>query len=119
MRRFAAEAAAMKRAYCNMFRFWLACPVKRCRKTRNCLGDQDTCLKRGLKDVPRRVQFQARQQLIAATPASAGPPEHAARESMPLGLFELAAQNDLSRRDSIKQSLKRRTPHARRPASQE
>jgi hypothetical protein len=43
------------------------------------------------------VQWQAREQLKAATPADAGPPERNARECMPSALFELEAQRERMR----------------------
>jgi hypothetical protein len=97
VRRFDAEAAAMKRAYCNIFSFWRTCPSKLCRRAQACVGDQNTCLKRGVHDVPRDVQWQARAQLIATAPASAGPPERTARECMPMAFFELEAQRERQR----------------------
>jgi hypothetical protein len=84
--RFAAEKAALQRHYCNVFRFWRGCPLRRCRKARTCSGDAHVCLKRRAQEVPRDIQWQARQQILAATPADAGPPERMAREFLPGGL---------------------------------
>jgi hypothetical protein len=91
-RRFEDEAAAMTRAYCNMFKLWRGCPFKRCRRARTCAGDESGCLKRGVTAVPRDMQWLARRLLIAATPAQAGPPERTAREFMPDALLELKAR---------------------------
>jgi hypothetical protein len=41
------------------------------------------CVKRCATEIPRDVQWRARQQVLASTPASAGPPERMAREFMP------------------------------------
>ena len=81
--RFNAEKAKLQRAYCTMFKFWRTCRFKPCRKARACRGDQDACLKRGEKLVPRDIQWEARRQMLAATPANAGPPERMAREFLP------------------------------------
>jgi hypothetical protein len=81
--RFNAEKAALQRHYCHAFKFWLACPFKRCRKVRVCSGDADVCLKRREQEIPRDMQWQARQQTLASTPASAGPPERTARQFLP------------------------------------
>ncbi len=84
--RFNAEKAALQRHYCDVFKFWRTCPFKRCRKARTCSGDADVCLKRREKEIPRDIQWQARQRILASTPASAGPPERMAREFLPGGL---------------------------------
>jgi hypothetical protein len=81
--RFRAEKAVLSRHYCNLFAFWRACPLKQCRRDRRCSGDPNACLKRRGRKVPREVQWQARQQIIVATPADTGAPERAARELMP------------------------------------
>ncbi|HML07244.1 MAG TPA: hypothetical protein VK430_03825 [Xanthobacteraceae bacterium] len=86
--RFAAEAAALQRHYCNVFKFWRICPLKKCRKARACSGDAKHCLHRRAAEVPRAVQWLARQEILAATRPSAGPPERMAREFMPGDLAE-------------------------------
>jgi len=85
--RFNAEKAALARHYCTVFKFWLSCPFKPCRKARRCRGEQNACLKRNIERIPRDIQFQARQRIIAATPPAAGPPERMAREFLPMGFF--------------------------------
>ena len=92
--RFAAERAKLVRAYCDLFGFWRRCSLKRCRKLRRCGGDAAACLKRRASEVPRGAQWQARQRVIAATPASAGPPERTARESMPAELLYEPRQSE-------------------------
>jgi hypothetical protein len=84
--RFHAEKAVLQRHYCNVFKFWRACPLRRCRRERICGGDANVCLKRREPEIPRDMQWQARQQVLASTPASAGPAERTAREFMPSGL---------------------------------
>jgi len=86
--RFNTEKAMLARDYCNLFKFWRTCPFKRCRKARRCSGDQNVCLKQRQKEVPREIQWKARQQILASTPASAGPPERTAREFLPGGFYE-------------------------------
>ena len=81
--RFAAEKARLARAYCDIFKFWRECPCKRCRRARRCSGDHNDCVKRCDSEIARDVQWQARQQILQATRASAGPPERTAREFLP------------------------------------
>ena len=101
--RFLAETAALQRYYCNVFKFWQMCPFKTCRKMRACSGDAKDCLKRRAPDVPREVQWQARQQILAATPASAGPPERMAREFLPgaLASAEYEGQRAIAPREWV------------------
>jgi hypothetical protein len=49
--RFKAEKARLQRHYCTHFKFWRACPFQPCRKSRACVGDQKTCLKRHVEQV--------------------------------------------------------------------
>jgi hypothetical protein len=90
--RVEAEKAALQRHYCDVFKFWRACPLARCRKARRCGGDANLCLKRRAGEIPRDVQWQARQQILQSTPASAGEPERAVRALMPYDLFDLVRQ---------------------------
>jgi hypothetical protein len=85
---FNATKAMMQRYYCTTFKFWVACPFKPCRKARRCCGDQNACLKRGIDQVPRHVQFRARQYLIKITPPDAGRGARTARQYMPLAFYE-------------------------------
>jgi hypothetical protein len=78
--RFNAEKAMLARHYCIVLKFWRDCPFKPCRRTRVCSGDQNACLKRRGQEIPREIQWQARQLILASTPANAGPPERTARE---------------------------------------
>lgn len=84
--RLDAEKAALRRAYCDLFGFWRACALKRCRRERACGGDAGICLARRIKEVARDAQWQARQNIMRATPAEAGPPERTAREFLPEAL---------------------------------
>jgi hypothetical protein len=70
--RFHAELAALQNAYCDIFKLWLFCRIKHCRRQRACRGDRNACLKRGTKDIPRAAQFQARKRIMAAAPKNAG-----------------------------------------------
>jgi len=81
--RFNAEKAVMQRKYCDIFKFWRSCPLKSCRRAQACTGDQNACLKEGEQSIPRELQWQARQQILAATPANVGAPERLAREFLP------------------------------------
>ncbi len=85
--RFGAEKAALQRHYCNAFKFWRLCPLRRCRKARTCSGDAETCLKRREREVPRDIQWQERQRILLATPADAGPAERTARGFLPDALI--------------------------------
>ena len=87
--RFNAEKARLAHHYCTIFKFWRGCPRKSCRKVRTCGGDPLVCLKRREREVPRDIQWGARQHVIASTPAQAGPPERTAREFLPSGLVAL------------------------------
>ena len=84
--RLNAAKAKLARHYCTVFKFWRDCAFKPCRKARRCSGDQNACLKRRARDVPRELQWQARHQILASTPAHAGPPERMAREFLPESL---------------------------------
>jgi hypothetical protein len=81
--RFKAERAKLKRHYCSVFKFWRTCRLKTCIKARACAGDARDCFKHGIAAVPRAAQWDARQEILAATSPSAGPPERAARECLP------------------------------------
>jgi hypothetical protein len=78
--------AKLRRHYCTVFKFWRACRFKRCRCARACMGDGKACLKRGVGAISRDTQWEARQKILAKTPASTGAPERAARECMPSDL---------------------------------
>jgi hypothetical protein len=85
--RFAAEKRLQQRRYCDAFELWRACVLKACRRNAACVGDAHRCLKRALdmagpgpsktgvtalSRVPHDVQWQARQDILAATPANIG-----------------------------------------------
>jgi hypothetical protein len=86
--RFAAEKALQQRRYCDAFALWRQCPLKRCRRNGACRGDPNLCLKRALDVVPHRTQWQARQDILIATPDNIGAPERAARQCMPRDFYE-------------------------------
>jgi hypothetical protein len=85
---FAAEKVLQERRYCNVFKLWLICRLKPCRRNEACGGNQHACLKRALDRVPRLVQWQARQDILTATPLNVGGPERAARQCMPRDFYE-------------------------------
>jgi hypothetical protein len=85
--RFKEERAKLRRHYCTVFRFWRTCRFKPCKTARACRGDAYACLKRSAGTVSRTVQWDARQKILAARPASGGAPERAARECMPSELY--------------------------------
>ncbi len=89
--RFTAEKATLARAYCDLFKFWRDCPCKRCRRARRCSGDHTICVRRCETEIARDIQWQARQQILQATSARAGPPERTAREFLPGDLVSSAA----------------------------
>jgi hypothetical protein len=81
--RFRAARLELARHYCTLFKFWRTCGTKQCRRARTCRGDQQACLAQRVQGVSRDLQFQARQQVLSAVPADAGPPELKAREFLP------------------------------------
>ena len=87
-RRLAVEKLKMQRRYCEVLALWRDCGRHKCRRQQSCLGDANTCLKRGLDFVPHAVQRRARQEILAATPHNIGAPERAARQCMPLDFYE-------------------------------
>ena len=84
--RLDAEKAALRRHYCNVFMFWGSCQLPRCRKLRCCSGDAKLCLKSRGWEIPRHIQWQARQQLLRSLPANAEAVKRAACELMPVDL---------------------------------
>jgi hypothetical protein len=57
--RFHAEKAELARHYCTVFKFWRDCPLRRCRRERDCCGVQHACLKRRQQEIPRKMQWRA------------------------------------------------------------
>jgi hypothetical protein len=45
--RFDTAAKVAQHEYCNIFKFWIACRYKPCRRAQRCEGDALACLKRG------------------------------------------------------------------------
>ena len=88
--RFEAEKALQQRRYCNAFKLWQLCALRACRRRAACGGDAKACLKRALDAVPHAVQWQARHDILEATPLNLGAPERAARQSMPRDLVPSA-----------------------------
>ena len=80
--RFEAEKTNVQRHYCNLFGFWRSCRFKPCRRAHACKCDANACLKLSVAGVTRERQFEARRQLLEATPRNLGAPERAAREIM-------------------------------------
>ncbi len=89
--RFAAEKVSQQRRYCDAFALWRQCPLKRCRRNGACRGDPNLCLKGALDRVPRHTQWQARQDILIATPDNIGAPERAARQCMPRDFYQETA----------------------------
>ena len=85
--RYKAEKTLQRGRYCEAFALWRQCADRRCRRARACAGDRVACLKRALASVPHAEQWQARQDILAATPQNIGAPERAARQCMPLDLY--------------------------------
>jgi hypothetical protein len=91
--RYKAEKILQRQRYGAAFALWRTCTGRRCRRQRACTGEASACLKRALAAVPQAAQWQARQQILAATPQNIGAPERAARQCMPIDLYiETAAQ---------------------------
>jgi hypothetical protein len=87
-RRLAVEKALQQRRYCDAFAVWRTCSRKTCRRQRRCCGEAAGCLRRALDRVPHARQWQARQDILAATPRNIGAPERAARQCMPRDLYD-------------------------------
>ncbi len=68
--------AATWRLYCEVLRFWRACPVKKCRRHRRCLGEPTACLMRGLPAVPPQRLRAAERDVIAGGPRRLPPATH-------------------------------------------
>ncbi len=84
--RLDAEKAALRRHYCNVFKFWRGCRLPRCRKLRCCSGDAKLCLESRGWEIPHDEHWQARQQLLGSLPANAEAVKRAACELMPCDL---------------------------------
>jgi len=83
-----AAHAAVWRLYCDVFKFWRACRVKRCRRHRRCDGEPAACLMRGLPSVPEAERQAAAAAVIAGGPRRIPPATHLEwnlrREPLPL-----------------------------------
>jgi hypothetical protein len=86
--RFKAEKALQQRRYCEAFALWRTCGRPRCRREQACCGDPGLCLRRALDVVPRRMQWQTRQDILERTPRNIGAPERTARQCMPRDFYE-------------------------------
>ncbi len=87
-RRCAIEMELQQRRYCDAFALWRTCRRKTCRRQRTCCGDANACLRRALDRIPRRMQWQAREDILKATPHNIGAPEREARQRMPHEFYE-------------------------------
>jgi hypothetical protein len=87
-RRLAVEKALQQRRYCDAFALWRTCPRTACRRQHRCGGEAAGCLRRALDRVPHPEQWQARQDILEATPRNIGAPERAARQCMPRDLYD-------------------------------
>jgi hypothetical protein len=85
-----ADAAhdAVWRLYCDVFKFWRACRLRRCRRHRRCVGTPATCLMHGLPSVPEAERQAAASAVIAGGPRRIPPATHLEwnlrREPLPL-----------------------------------
>jgi hypothetical protein len=86
--RFEAETVAQQRRYCDAFETWRGCKGRACRRDRACRGEARACLRSALGTVPREVQWQAREKILAATPKNFGGPERQVRLCMPHDFFD-------------------------------
>jgi hypothetical protein len=68
--------AAVWRLYCEVFRFWRSCRMKRCKREKRCLGEPAGCLMRGLPGVPANERETARAQVRAGGPRRIPPASH-------------------------------------------
>jgi hypothetical protein len=76
------------RLYCEVFRFWRSCPVKRCKRERRCMGEPARCLMRGLPGVPPAQRVAAEKDVAAGGPRRVAPATHmewvARRQPLPV-----------------------------------
>ena len=83
-----AAHAAVWRLYCEVFKFWRSCRVKRCRRHRRCRGEPAPFLMGGLSSVPEARQRAAAAAVIAGGPRRLAPSTHMEwrlrREPLPL-----------------------------------
>ena len=83
-----AAHAAVWRLYCEVFKFWRSCRVKKCRRHRRCLGEPAPCLMGGLSSVPEAQRRAAAAIVIAGGPQRMPPATHMEwrlrREPLPL-----------------------------------
>jgi len=86
--RFAREVERQQERFCIALALWQTCRRKACRRHRTCCDDAKACLGRALDRVPHRLQWQARENILKATPRNIGAPERAARQRMPRDLYE-------------------------------
>ena len=86
-RRCAIEKLSQQRRYCDAFALWQSCGRPACRRQQSCRGDANACLQRALDRMPREMQLQARQTILAATPRNIGAPEREARQCMPYDFY--------------------------------
>ncbi len=87
-KRFAHEQILQQQRYCDAFALWRSCGRSECRRHQACAGDRNACLRRALPRLPHPVQWRARQDILAATPANIGAPERKARQCMPGDFYE-------------------------------
>jgi hypothetical protein len=87
-RRLALEKLSQRARYCDALALWRTCRRSACRRHRRCGGDADICLRQALARVPHQLQWRARQDILAASPANLGAPERQARQCMPRDLYE-------------------------------
>ncbi len=110
--RFARETERQQERFCRALGLWQTCRHKACRRHRTCRDDPKACLGRALDRVPHRLQWQARDTILKATPHNIGAPERAARERMPRELYE---GGDAGRATPAASSLPRRLAKGRSP----
>ena len=68
--------SAVRRLYCDVFKFWQKCPRKECRRYRRCTGAPYACLTRGWPSVPESLHEKARAEVIAGGPRRRPPADH-------------------------------------------
>ena len=92
MKNIAAAINAATLTLTNLFRGedrYSTVVVERCRRARTCCGDRSSCLKRGVAQISRDVQFAARQKIQKAAPPNLGRIERDVRGFMPYDICEL------------------------------
>ena len=65
-----------RRLYCDALRFWRRCPLRCCKRHRQCRGEATACLLRGLTFVPPSRRLRAQKKVIVGGSRRIPPATH-------------------------------------------